>query len=82
MIKSFLFTSVSVIEVIIGHTSKRPLLEEVVLKCEGDSLSEQEIDWFIDWLYKLSILFCSILIIDLFAEFMTDLLIDRWINLK
>ena len=43
-----------------------------------EDLSEQEIDW----LYKLSILFYSILIIDLFAEFMTDLLIDRWINLK
>ena len=47
-----------------------------------EDLSEQEIDWFIDWLYKLSILFYSILIIDLFAEFMADLLIDRWINLK
>ena len=44
MIKSFIFTSLSVIEGIIGDTSKRPLLEEVVLKCEGDSLSEQEID--------------------------------------
>ena len=44
IIMSFIFTSVSVIEHIIGHTSERPLLEEVVLKCEGDSLSEREIN--------------------------------------